>query len=198
MLFVLAVHRGKVHIIRAMGERLSSPHDSGIESKRVYTQSVHRMEIEHMNKPYEKTVTCKGNIPEKLAKVDIDADTLECTHVDTNVGDVDGLSDLCRQVAEAVIAHNTDEIYTGELWDLCNGEGYTKRLLQFIQEETAALAVSTAIQLRAFKATTIANTDDAPSDLFTDTAKKDGKKSKASAKSKMELLLEKRAQEAAE
>lgn len=109
------------------------------------------------NLPQESKLTCKGNVPEKLATVGIDASVLnhytlaiESTDVDVSVL----ASDIAQEVIDAV-----DTAGYAEVFEEVNGEGYMEQWKAEITRSIIDIALGTAVQGRAFKQTVCANSE---------------------------------------
>ena len=120
-------------------------------------------------------LTCKGDIPTKLATVGIDADTLYPFQFGFEAGDVD-ISASVEAIADEVMSSLT-EAYPESVIDdsTINGAGFCANWHALIVAEVTKLVTSTAIQGRAYKATLISNTDGCTEDHFSATPKSGNK-----------------------
>jgi hypothetical protein len=120
-------------------------------------------------------LTCKGDIPAKLATVGIDADTLYPFQFGFEDGDID-IDQLVVGIADEVLGKLT-EAYPAEVVDnaTINGAGFCDHWHSLIVAEVNKLVTSTAIQGRAYKATLIANTEGCTEDHFSATPKSGNK-----------------------
>jgi Glu-tRNA(Gln) amidotransferase subunit E-like FAD-binding protein len=126
------------------------------------------------NLPQEQKLTCKGNVPAKLATVKVEASTLNHYTLDITKDDVDVSSlaeEMATKVIEAVVeAGFGDTLATkvieavveagfGDTFDAVNGEGYMEQWHAEIVRSVEAIAIGTAVQGRAFKQTVCANSE---------------------------------------
>lgn len=108
-----------------------------------------------MKLPEQSKLTCKGDVPEKLATVGVDASKLNNYTVEIEAGDVE-LTDLLEQVAERVIALSDNAGYS-PIFEQENGDGYMEQWKAEIVRSCVDQATGTAVQGRAFKQTVCAN-----------------------------------------
>jgi hypothetical protein len=114
-------------------------------------------EIDSMNLPEQSKLTCKGNVPEKLAKVGVDASELLNYTVAIETTDVD-VTVLAEQIAEQVIDAVIEAEFDG-VFETVNGEGYMEQWKAEIVRSVSDIAIGTAVQGRAFKQTVCANSE---------------------------------------
>lgn len=126
------------------------------------------------NAPVESKLTTKGNIPDKLATVGVDASKLHNYTVAIADGEVD-IASLAEQIADTVV-DTVCSTYPSEVWESVNGTGYVAKWKEQIVADVVATATGTAVQGRAFKQTICANVDGCTMEHFTADGKGAGKK----------------------
>jgi hypothetical protein len=115
-----------------------------------------------MNLPEQSKLTCKGNVPTKLAKVGVESSDLMNYTVALESTDVD-VSELAEQIAvqvmEAVESAGFDTVF-----EQVNGDGYMQEWKEEIIRSVSDIAIGTAVQGRAFKQTICANAEETVDD----------------------------------
>lgn len=119
--------------------------------------------------PERVKVTCKGNVPEKLASHGIDHTGLQHLVLPLNVDIKAETKAIAKKVCDAIRAEkNKAGTSFAELLEKedNNGKGYVATLEAQIASELVDTALGTAVQGRAFKTAFIAN-NGLPEDVFT-------------------------------
>lgn len=124
-----------------------------------------------IGRPEKVKVTCKGNVPEKLASAGIDHTSLQHVVIPLSVDVKAEAAAIAKKVADAIRAEkNSGGVSFAELLESGdnNGKGYMATLEKLIASEIVDVANGSAVQGRAFKATFIAN-NKLPADIFVST-----------------------------
>ena len=129
------------------------------------------------NVPVQSKLTCKGNIPAKLASVGVDASKLHNYTLSIDADEVPALDTIAEQAADAVL-DQVLEAFPAEIWenDAVNGADYVAHWRAQIIADVKATAIGTAVQGRAFKQTVCANNEGCTMEHFSSDGKTTAKK----------------------
>ena len=119
-----------------------------------------------MNKPERQKLTCKGNVPAKLASKGVDSAKLYHYVQTLTTADAD-IADAVQLIADAIV----DAIDTAGIGAVNNaqmGATYQDNYRAQLVADITACALGTASQGRAFKQTVVDNTDADLSDFASD------------------------------